>query len=319
MTQSVVERMRMRKFIIEDGVFGKRLILTSNWSDNYLYSIPVDEIKEIDLNHENGWCDKDISFLKHFSFLESLEILTVDIEDFSPIYRFKTLKNLSLPYLVKTEFDFTELPELESCFLDWWPGARSIFQVKTLKKLYIYSYMPTNTDDFAQLTHLENLEFGNGPLTNLEGLSALKKLDSLALFCFRRLEDLHGIEALTNLEFLRIDFCKKIQKIDAVRDLLNLKQLHILNCGDIESIKPIEKLVNLRDLMISEGTRIRDYDVTPILKLSRLQRLDLTDNKKYQHQLKDFKAYYGSPEALKLYKEECGISHEDPPHWENLI
>ena len=231
---------------------------------------------------------KDLSFLKALPFLEGFNITDRLIDDISPIHELHHLRYLAIYTYCKTEIDFLQFPVLENCVIEWRPKAKSIFNCKTLKELFINCYKGKDTNDFGNLTNLEWLAFGNGPVRSLNGLSTLRKLKHLEIFLLRKLESLEGLEDLTSLEYLDVNTCKAITSIEPVRHLVNLKTFFFNNCGDIESLTPLAELEHLKDIWFAESTNILDGDLSPLKRLNLKRKSAFKNRKHYSHTTDDF-------------------------------
>ena len=292
-------------FKIEDGKYGKRLVVTAAFKNSEIIKIIKEYgIKELFLYTKLG-VGGDLSFLKKIPKLEAFLIMDFTIEDISPINTLHTLRSLGITTYCKTEIDFTQFPYLEECSLIWRPKAKSIVKCKTLRRLYVDKYTGKDTSPFSGLTNLESLSIGNSPIRSLEGLRDLKKLRFLGLYRLTKLESLSGIEGLKNLEELEIHTCKKIKSIKEVEGLVKLRKLYLLNCGEIDSIKPIEKLKELEEFLFYESTNIVDGDLTPLTKLPKLKKVSFQNRKHYSHKREDFnpEAKVSRGELDRLFEE----------------
>jgi len=270
------------EFIVENGKFGKCLVVTSKWNKEYENYLIKHNIKELNLNYARGWIEEDIYFLKEIHFLEGLSITAFEI-NISQINDLHALRTLSLSTFSNSEIDFNNFPNLEDCFLEWRSKTESIFNCITLKRLCINQYKGKDTSQFARLTNLNNLRILNSPIRSLEGLASLKKLVSLEIANFRKLESLKGIETLTQLEELQIHGCKKIDNIELLARLTNLKILYLCNVGMIDNIKPLLNLKELEQFIFYEDTNIADGDLTPLTKLPKLNYVAFQNRKHYSH------------------------------------
>lgn len=282
----------MNNFQLEEGKYGTKMIVTSNWEDSFEEVIKNHQIKELYLNYAKGWKGKDLSFLKSIKDLDlkAITILDFTIKDITPIHFLTSLRYLNISTYCNTKIDFTKFPFLEECFLEWRKGAESLFHCKTLNKLYINCYKGKNADPFSNLKDLKSLKIGNSPIDNIEGLRHLHQLKELGLYYLRKLTSLQGIENLVHLEVLDLKTCRKVNSLAEIEKLINLKKLFFINMGEIDSIKVLEKLPNLEWVLFYESTNILDGDLTPLTKLPRLSRLAFQNRRHYTHRREDFSA-----------------------------
>jgi len=274
-------------FVVEEGVFGKCLVVTSQWDKEYECYLKENNIKELNLNYARGWKEEDLFFLKDLPYLEGLKITAWYI-NISQINYLHSLRNLSLATFSKSKIDFNNFPKLEDCFIEWRTPTDTLFDCISMKKLCINQYKGKDTSQFSRLDNLVNLRIMNSPIRSLEGLSGLKKLKSLEVANFRKLESLKGIETLTQLEELQIHGCRKINNIEIIGELTNIKILYLCNVGMIDNIQPLEQLKDLERFIFYEDTNIVDGDLTPLTKLPKLNYVAYQHRKHYSHKRDTF-------------------------------
>lgn len=279
-----------------NGVFGVRAVIGSAWSAEVAEALSPHAIAEIELNQAKGWRGNDLSFLALFPDLKALDILDLSIRDVSAIHSLHKPRRLGVTTYCKTEIDFSAFPELESCGLDWGDRrAESLFDCRTLKKLFVNRYRGREFAPFARLVELESLAILNAPIQNLQGIGALGKLRSLRLAALRRLKSLAGMEELASLEELEIHTCRSIGAIDELGFLPRLKKLHLNNDGDIESMKPLDRIDGLQTVGFYESTNILDGDLSPLTRQRNLSRIAFQNRRHYSHRREDFgEAYSGA-------------------------
>lgn len=273
----------------EDGRYGRRAVLYAEWSEGLEKQLKEHEVVELELNMAKGWRGADLSFLTRLSFLEAFDILDLTIEDVTPIHALHKLRRLGLTTYCSTEIRFSEFPLLETCGIEWRPKAKSLFDCKTLKSLFVNRYKGKDTEPFSNLTNLESLAILNAPIASLHGLSSLGKLKSLRLGALRRLDSLRGIENLKALEVLDINTCRLVNSLAEVGSLFQLRKLFVNNCGDIESLKPLSRLTSLEWVTFSESTNIVDGDLSSLFQM-RLSRVAFQNRRHYSHKREAFHA-----------------------------
>lgn len=279
----------MNSFIIENGKYGKKIVVTSHWNNKISNYIKKNNIKEIELNYAKGWKDSDVLFLKEItSKLLSLTITNYNLDNISIIHNLKSLKELNIDSYDKTELDFSNFKELEDCFLEWRPKAKSIFKNKSLKKLYIQNFKSKDTNDFSEMTQLKELKLGNSPIEDLTGLKSLKKLRFLGLYSFRKLSNLFGLEYLINLEELEINYSKKFVTIDEIGALKKLQKLQLCSNRNINTLKPLEKTNKLESFFFYEDTNIIDGNLNVLWNMDNLKNIAFQNRKHYSHSREDF-------------------------------
>lgn len=275
-------------YIIENGTYGKKLVLKTQWNCKISNFMKRNNIHELELNYSRGWKVENISFLQEVPFLKVLIFISNQINDISKIHELYSLKKISLNEYSKNEVDFSQFPELEDCYLEWRPKAKSIFNSKSLKNIYIQNYKSKNIDDFSELRQLEELTIGNSPIDDLSGLKKLTNLRKLCLYLFRKLACLTGIEYLNNLSELEINNSKKFFEINEIGELINLKKLQLCTDGKIKSLKPLAKLEKLESFFFYEDTNIEDGDLTVLWEMDNLQNISFQNRKHYSHTREEF-------------------------------
>lgn len=275
----------------ETGEYGRRAVLHSDWSGRLLALLLTKDVAELELNQGKGWRGSDIAFLRNLPNLRAFEIFDFNIRDISPIHSLHNLRRLGITTYCSTRIDFGAFTKLESCALEWRPGASSLFECLTLRDLFINRYKGRDVTPFTKLVDLQSLAILNAPVATLQGLSVLTKLRRLRLANLRKLTSLAGIEGLANLEELDINTCRSIGSIEEVGSLTHLKRLEINNDGPIRSLKPILKLHGLDSVGFYESTDILDGDLSPLLLQPRLSRLSFQNRKHYSHRREDFSSY----------------------------
>lgn len=112
------------------------------------------------------------------------------------------------------------------------------------------------------LTNLKELYLGGNPITNIDPLGKLAKLETVNLAgC--QIENIEPLTSSTNLQYLFLSS----NNIVSITPLEKLKSIQYLSLDDnkIEDVSPILQLTNLTDLEIS-GNSIKD--TTPLKTLS---------------------------------------------------
>jgi hypothetical protein len=270
-------------FILQSGVYGLRAILTAEWSEALGHQLLHEDIVELELNYAKGWKGNDIGFLSSLPDLAAVTVFDWTLDDVRPIHVLHKLRTLEISTYCKTEIDFATFPQLEDCALEWRPKAISIFDCKTLKKLFVNHYNLHETELFGRLTGLEELAILNAPVKNLLGLSRLHRLRKLRLAGLRGLTSLKGVESLVNLEELDINTCRKIRSIKEIGNLTRLRKLYLNDNGKIQSIKPIDELRHLESVLFCGSTEFVDGDLSPLTRQEHLTKVSFQNRHHYSH------------------------------------
>jgi Leucine-rich repeat (LRR) protein len=278
----------------EEGKYGRRAVLTSDWSYQMAKDLKDHGIVELELNMAKGWRGNDLSFLSELPHLQSFEILDLrpSIQNIEPIHFLHELRKLGISTYCSTEIQFSAFPKLEDCSLEWGKRkAQSLFDCKSLKKLFVNRYKGNDIEPFTRLTELESLTIYTAPIVSLQGIERLQKLRRLSIALFRKLASLTGIQGLTQLEELEISTCRSFHSIVEVGYLTHLRKLILANCGDIDSFKPLEKLSNLEEVIFYESTNVIDGDLSQLMQLKKLSNVTFQNRRHYSHRREEFAAY----------------------------
>ncbi len=268
-----------KRFEFEDDLpLGPRVVLRGWWDQSVKEFMIERGIRTLVL----GALFPDLLFLKEAPIVETL-IIVDTVKDTQGIENLRGLRRLLLRTPRNVTVDFTLFPHLADCELEWSRGCDSIFECRSLKRLFLYASKEKSTERFGRLENLEELEISVAPIRDLRGLGGLRKLNHLELHYLTKLESLDGLETLTQLEELKIGACKKIGRLDPLKPLINLKRLDVDNCGDLESLAPVRRLKKLEVLSFVESSRIMDGDLDCALALPNLRRIHFANRKFYTH------------------------------------
>lgn len=275
-------------YVLEQGVYGPRLVVTGPWSEGIRAYMESHRIDDLYLNYARGWKGSSLEFLAQVPWLKAFTILDWAIRDVSPVHHLRDLRMLEISTYCDTEIDFEIFPHMEDCKLTWRRGATSLFNSRTVRRLFLSDYVIETSDLFGQLTQLESLSVAGGALRSLEGLRPLHHLHFLGLYNLKKLKSLRGLEALATLGSLEINECPGISHINELAQLKNLRRLEINEDGEIESLRPIAALAKIREVYFYGSTRIRDGDLSTLRTLPQLAKVSFQDRPHYNLRRDDF-------------------------------
>lgn len=278
----------MTEIEFENGKYGVRAILKSEWSERIAREIQIRQCLELEVNHAKGWSGEDLSFLSACPLLKALKIIDFKIKSVEPIHQLHELCSLEVMTYCNTMLEFSAFPKLEDCALEWRPKAESLFNCEKLTHLFVNRYSGKNLASFSRLVNLESLAILNAPIESLEGIASLKNLRFLRLANLKKLQSLAGIEALAKLEELEVNTCKHIVSINEVGALVNLRNLHLNNDGEIASFKPIDAIKHLESVIFYESTNIMDGDLSPLIRQKNLSHVSFQNRRHYSHKREEF-------------------------------
>jgi len=261
------------------------LMIKEPWNKSIEEYIINNKIKGLYLNYTKGWKCDDYSFLENLLELELLDIIDIPTKSLKYISNLKKIKELSINCDFNDEIDFSNLINLQDLFIYYKKQLKSVFNCRSLKKLYICNI---NKDEIKVISNLENLEWLTINSSNIENLSSIednKKLLILELFNCKKLKDIRALEN-KNLLLLSIDGSKKINDFNAISSLYDLLVLNLDNVGNINTIDFFENLKNLKAFSFSGvDTIINDGNLEPLTKLEKLSMLMFASRKHYSHKL----------------------------------
>lgn len=110
------------KYVIEEGRYGPRLVLTGTWDEAIGQILRNRGIRELMLNYARGWTGNDLGFLPTLDFLEGLDVIHRTLKDDAAVQSLSRLRHLQLSTYCRNAIDFSQLPNLEDCALRWRAG-----------------------------------------------------------------------------------------------------------------------------------------------------------------------------------------------------
>lgn len=262
------------------------IVVRGNWSTEVEDYVRKNKVEGLYLNRARGWTGNDYGFLSGLEWLKLVSIHSGQKIDLVSVSRLTDLRRLSVTSSGGAPLDFSGLRKLERCFLNWWTGARSIFECESLESLSIDKLPAKESNGFAQLKNLRDLTIYSQSMKSLESIAHLENLQKLELNRFRNLESLDGIENLKSLRSLNINECSRLSDLSPLTALTNLEHLVVSDWGTIETLAPVRKLKKLRAFSFSGArTTIADGDLSPLEELPMLSMLMFASRRHYSHKL----------------------------------
>lgn len=132
---------------------------------------------------------------------------------------------------------------------------------------------------FSTLPNLKYLQISVNKQNEIPDLTPLKNLQVLVLSSIKKVENIDFLRGLTNLKTLYIHEINNMSDLEPLSSLTNLEEL-FLDHGkmsgtgqSVKSMEPISKLTNLKYLAFILNVEKKNYDITPLLSLKKLQKL----------------------------------------------
>lgn len=271
----------------EKTEYGDALVAIEPWSGETERAARLGEVHTLVLSRENGWDDENLDFLSALPDLRNLIVLTTSPLDASALQRLTQLETLVLLAPVRLSFPLWDLPRLEDLAIPWHPGAESVFECRTLRRLMIRGLGLDDLDGFSNLTRLEVLRLVGGEVRDFSGLGRLPALRHLLLAGFAGLTSLEFVRELPRLEELTVKDCANLGSLQGLSEARVLKKLQLPQNGPLASLSPVAGLTGLEECSFGGSTEIVDGDLSVLAGLPRLRRTKFVDRPHYSHRQRD--------------------------------
>jgi len=225
-------------------------------------------LQKIWISRFHGYLEKDISFLKEYSYVKKI-IINGPFE-ISGLYYLNDLEFLSYEnYIKEQSLDLSYFKNIKTCYLDLSSKIKGLNSLSEVRDIRLFHYT-VKEKDLTGLDNLKQLESFFISMSNIDSLTGIQEFKKLKKIEFHYLRNLLDIEAVANLsetlEFLTFGNAKKITDFESVKSLKNLKVLGFNDCGSIPSIKFINDMPNLESFRFV-GTNVLDGDLSPLKRL----------------------------------------------------
>jgi len=271
-------------FITQDERgYGNVLALTQPWDSSYIAAIKRHDVRIIRLSEYGGWLESDVGFLSEVPFIEGVEIISDKVTDLRPIDNLRRLRKVSLTCPARTPVDFSTFGRMEDIFLSWRNGYRSVFCLRTLKRINIVDYPQRDLTIWKENDQLRDLLLQSKTLESLAGIESFRNVRTLDLFRCRKLNSLKYLSAAACIRKFELDQCPGINDISEISKLTELRDLIIHDCGEIKSLSPIRHCRSLEILQVGGNTTITDGEIGVLETLPKLKRVLLAHRKHYRN------------------------------------
>lgn len=293
---------------IEISSYGELLVYKKWYTPDILYKI----IKEKKLKglrivaHLRDQRLSNIDFLKDCTFLEGLDVISVDDFDFGFLQYLSKLKSLGIGTEGVNKIDLSNLKELEYLSIDWRKKVSGIENCKNLKILSVYRYTEMDLSQFKGLTNLKKLIIKTSSILSIDGINELVNLENITLSNCKKLRSIKALNGLKKVEELEFNSCRKIEDFSTLVNLPNLKTLYLIDCKHIHSIKFINNFPLLNEFGLLGDSQVIDGDMTPAKRIKRLT---------YRHR-SHYNEKIETPEADELEKRNIAFIKKS---WDEFI
>lgn len=213
----------------------------------------------------------NLDFLSDYSFLEVLDITSVDDSSFNFLHKLEKLKELTISVPGDNIIDLSYQTNLESLIIEWRKNKiLGLEKCNKIRTLCLIDYTEKDFMPVSSLLSLEDLKVKTAIVNNLNGLVKLTNLKSILLGNCKKLKSLDGIADLKNVTSLSFDLCPLIENYDELGNLPNLENLQLTDCNSVSSIRFIERLSALKKLSLLGNTDILDGDLIPAKKIKEV-------------------------------------------------
>lgn len=132
---------------------------------------------------------------------------------------------------------------------------------------------------FSTLPNLKYLHISINKQNEIPDLTPLKNLEVLILSSIKKVDNINFLRGLTNLKTLYIHEINNMSDLEPLSSLVNLEELYLdhgkmSGTGQaVKSMEPISKLTNLKYLAFILNVEKKNYDITALCSLKKLQKL----------------------------------------------
>lgn len=263
---SLIYPANMKKREIKISPYGSLLVYKKEYSSDFVRTtIQKKNLKGLRIFAQLKE-DKleSLGFLGEHTFLEALDITTVDDFDFSFLSELKGLKELTISTVGENKIDLSSQINLEELAIHWRKGGiLGIEKCQNLTSLCLIDFKESDFSAISQLINLKKLVVKTSSIKTINGLQNFQFLEILSLGNCRSLKSIEEITHLKELTSLDIELCSKIEDYNFISSLYNLKSLDINDCKGVNSIKFIQNLHALQKITLLGSTDILDGDMTP--------------------------------------------------------
>lgn len=271
--------------MIEDGLtFKNVLILKNNHTTRDLYS-KLSSMDIASLHFELGdW--KNLSELKNFNiFGFKIQCQNMDWES---IINQPNLKRLTIRVPPKKPTDFSALTELTGMTLVYNRSMSPVnFNLPKVSYLELSRFTDKDLTNLKKMKNLREIWLHSSNIESLDGIENFKQLEVLNLESLPKLTNIDAIKKLKKLCGLRLATCKRLHDVSAVEKLTSLRSLVFAGGGSTSSLDFLKPLLNLEEFRFGSGTKLLNFDPSPLLHLPELKYCRLTNNAKYRVKEKD--------------------------------
>jgi len=286
---------------IEDGKYGRRLKLHTDWGDRVLRVCERENIQELVLLkfQDPEW--ESLDFLAEIPWIKSFTLLNFAAKDISGIHHLTQLESIYMADYSNRAIDFSRFPMLTECKMEYCPARASIFGCTTLESLALRHYPHRDLVALAPLTGLTKLRIAESKVEDISTAGSFQHLKELSLVLLRKLKDISPLAKLKGLEQSELMNCRGITNLDPLSGLNSLQVLYFPDCGNIDSLSPLAKCHSLKVVVFYEDTTILDGDIKKLLEIPNLKYVAFANRRHYNMKREEIPMWGAAyPQELKV-------------------
>ncbi|MEM1071719.1 MAG: hypothetical protein AAGH71_02710 [Planctomycetota bacterium] len=197
----------------------------------------------------------NLSFLKHFTGIQTLGVIMLGVESFDPIAQLGgSLRVLSLARTYRRSHSIRcleSLPNLRALSIDGHSKSFEVVEGLTkLESLRVRSLRLEDATPLSRLADLRQLSVGFGSLHDLSPVGTLKDVETLEIGGNRNLTDLDWIQHLGKLKHLSLYWLSAVERLPSLRPLASLDRVAIVRMKRLESLESIADSQSIRMLLL---------------------------------------------------------------------
>lgn len=266
--------------IVKSTPFGKGLVLQAAWQLEEEGIGDVTDVAHLELNYAAGWKGDELSFLKSFSGLVSLDLRSYSWVDTTGLQACTGLRHLRLHLFNGEPLDLSPFKELEDLRILWQSSYRGLECCVGLKVLYMTGHEGTDLSVCSTLGELRHLTVASSKIKSTTGIAACHKLVFLGLGNDKQLTEVSDVEEL-DLRWVELQQCPRLGSVRSLESQGRVSNLDLSEMKAIESLSPVFHMQELEVLTFTGSTNILDGNLSPLKNLKRLKTVSFQDRKHY--------------------------------------
>ena len=207
---------------------------------------------------------QDLSFYKEIPNIRKFTIASYNTKDYSTLVNNTNLKHFGIEETKSTAVDISfikEFQDLESLYVDGMKqGLENVKHLKKLNTLIFRGIKLENLNFLNELRNLNELQLLFGSYKNLESLSNLTQIKSIAFSRVRQIPNFNFLNSMKSLQKIEFEGMSKMEEIPDLSNLKQLKKIQIHNNLRLQDIKSIGKIPNLKlfQLSFAENSKVAE-------------------------------------------------------------